>query len=592
MDFVNLPILLAGLLLTISIVTSLVSSRVGVPLILLFLCIGLTVGAGNFELLSSLQHPRIVFFVGSVALAMILFDSGFHTPMKNYREDAKPAILMSSLGVVLTALMLVPCVKWVLGVDWLTALLLVSIISSTDSAAVFFLLRSKGLLLKERVKSTLEIESGTNDPMAIFLTLTFALLVKQDLTGEDISLGKVASSFISQALVGAGAGFLLSYTMRELINRFHLETALYPIFVLGLALFGFAVSNLLGGSGFLTLYIAGLLVGNSRIQAYTQISKFQQTFTWLSQISMFVVLGLFVTFSGLVKVWVPALAISMVLMFFARPAMVFMLLTFFKEYNLGEKIFISFVGLRGATSILLALIPMVFGLPYAEEIFNIIFVMVLISLAVQGFAIPMVGHWCGVALPMLQKDPVKTEIDLPGLTDSSLVMYEMTETTPAVCGEKVPLWAKPTLVIRNGVSYPSGARLRQLKKGDKVYLFVSSELQRPVLDHLFGGGATMGAKHVYGDFPISPTTTFAELEWMYGLTVDKGIRDYSVAELFEQEFDNIEVGDRLTLDAVELVVHGIENGVLTEVGIDVDPARRKQESFFDRFRKKYSGEKK
>ena len=580
-----MPILLAGLLLTISILTSLVSSRVGVPLILVFLCIGLVAGAGNFEMLQSLQNPRIVFFVGSVALAMILFDSGFHTPMKNYREDARPALLMSTLGVALTAAMLMPFVVWILDLNWLTAFLLVSIISSTDSAAVFFLLRSKGLLLKERVKSTLEIESGTNDPMAIFLTLTFALLIRQQLTGQAVSFGFVASSFVTQALVGAGAGFLLSYGVRALVNKFHLETALYPIFVLGLVLFGFAVSNLLGGSGFLTVYIAGLLVGNSRIQAYAQISKFQQTFTWLSQISMFVVLGLFVTFSGLVMVWERAFAISVVLMFVARPLMVFLLLAPFRLYNFGEKVFISFVGLRGATGILLALIPMVFGLPYANEIFNIIFVMVLISLAVQGFAIPIVGHWCGVALPMLQKDPVKTEIDLPGLTDSSLVMYEMTETTPAVCGEKVPGWAKPTLVIRNGVSYPAGAHLRQLKKGDKVYLFVSSELQRPVLDRLFGGGSA-GEKGVYGDFPIAPTTTFAELEWMYGLTVDKGIRDYSIAELFEQEFDDIEIGDRLSLDSVELVVHGLENGVLTEVGIDIDPTFRRQKSFLERFRRR------
>ena len=585
MDFINLPILLAGLLLSVSILTSLVSSRVGVPLILVFLCIGLTVGAGNFELLQSLQHPRIVFFVGSVALAMILFDSGFHTPMKNYREDAKPALLMSTVGVAVTALVLVPFVYWIMDWGWLASFLLVSIISSTDSAAVFFLLRSKGLLLRERVKSTLEIESGTNDPMAIFLTLTFALLVKQQMTGSDISVGFVISSFLKQALVGAGAGFLLSETIRFLVNKFHLETALYPIFVLGLALFGFAVSNLLGGSGFLTLYIAGLLIGNSRIQAYAQISKFQQTFTWLSQISMFVVLGLFVTSSGLVTVWAPAFFISVVLMFVARPAMVFLLLWPFKAYSLGEKIFISFVGLRGATSILLALIPMVFKLlPYAEEIFNIIFVMVLISLAVQGFAIPVVGRWCGVTLPLLEKDPVKTEIDLPGLTDSSLVMYEMTETTPAVQGEKIPKWAKPTLVIRNGVSYPSGARLRQLKKGDKVYLFVSSELQRPVLDKLFGGGSSSD-KGSYGDFPIAPTTTFAELEWMYGLTVDKGIRDYSIAELFEQEFDDIEVGDRLSLGSVELVVHGIESGFLTEVGIDIDPGFHKRKLFFSRFQK-------
>ena len=579
MDFINIPILLCGLLLTISIMTSLISSRVGVPLILMFLCIGLAVGAGNFEVFNAVQHPRIVFFVGSVALAMILFDSGFHTPMKNYREDAKPSLVLSTLGVLLTAIMLVPCVKLVLGGDWLSAFLLVSIISSTDSAAVFFLLRSRGLLLREKVKSTLEIESGTNDPMAIFLTLTFAGLIQRQMMGESLFSGQILFSFVSQALVGAGAGFLLSYTMRFLVNKFHLETALYPIFVLGLALFGFGVSNLLGGSGFLTLYIAGLCVGNSRIQAYTQISKFQQTFTWLSQISMFVVLGLLVTFSGMKAVFTSAVVISAVLMFIVRPAMVFLLLAPFKKYGLGEKIFISFVGLRGATSILLALIPMVFGLSYADEIFNIIFVMVLISLAVQGFAIPIVGRLCGVTLPLLEKDPVKTEIDLPGLTDSSLVMYELVETTPAVQGERIPKWAKPTLVIRNGVSYPVAARLRQLKKGDKVYVFVSSELQRPVLDHLFGGGHTE-EQGMRGDFPIAPTTTFSELEWMYGLTVDKGIRDYSVAELFEQEFDDIEIGDRLSLGSVELVVHGLENGLLTEVGIDIDPDFRRKKSFF------------
>jgi len=231
------------------------------------------------------------------------------------------------------------------------------------------------------------------------------------------------------------------------------------------------------------------------------------------------------------------------------------------------------------------LVPMVLGLPlpYAEEIFNIIFVMVLISLAIQGFAIPIVGHWCGVTIPKLEKDPVKTEIDLPGLTDSSLVMYEMTDATPAVCGEKIPKWAKPTLVIRNGISYPAGAKLRQLKKGDRVYLFVSSELQRPILDRLFGGGSS--EKRIYGDFPIAPTTTFGELEWMYGLTVDKGIRDYSIAELFEQEFNDIEIGDRLSLGAVELVVHGIENSVLTEVGIDIDPEFRRKESFLAQLKK-------
>ena len=209
--------------------------------------------------------------------------------------------------------------------------------------------------------------------------------------------------------------------------------------------------------------------------------------------------------------------------------------------------------------------------------------MVIISLAVQGFAIPILARWCGVTLPIIQKDPVKTEIDLPGLTDSSLIMYELTENTPAVLGENIPTWARPTLVIRNGVSYPSATRLKTLKAHDIVYVFVSSELQRPILDHLFGGGV-VGAQQTFNDFPIAPSTTFAELEWMYGLTVDKGIRDYSIAQLFAQEFTDVAVGDRLSLDSVELVIHSIENGVLTGVGIDLDPSYHKR-SFFSRFQK-------
>jgi len=584
MDFINAPILLFGILLTISILTSLISSRVGIPLILIFLCIGLALGAGQIEMLHSLQNPRIIFFVGSLALAMILFDSGFHTPNKNYREDAKPSLILSTLGVAVTSFILAPFVKFILGVDWLQALLLVSIISSTDSAAVFFLLRSKGLALREKVKSTLEIESGTNDPMAIFLTLAFATLLQQQEHGLSASYAFVIPAFFKQALIGAGAGFVLATLIRFLVNKFKLETALYPIFVLGLGLFGFAVSNMLGGSGFLTVYISGFLVGNSRIQAHTQISKFQQTITWLSQISMFTVLGLFVSLRSLTSVWIQALAISLVLMFVARPAMIFLLLAPFRQYSVHEKLFISCVGLRGATSVLLALIPIVFELDNAEIYFNIIFVMVMISLASQGFAIPMLARWCGVTIPLVQKDPVKTEIDLPGLTDSSLLMYELTDNTPAVLGEPIPTWARPTLIIRNGVSYPSGTRLKALKAGDKIYVFVASELQRPLLDHLFGGGI-IGTKAPLSDFPIAPSTTFAELEWMYGLTVDKGIRDYSIAELFQQEFADVAVGDRLKLDTVELVVRGIENGILTAIGIDIDPYTHKHPSLLSRLRK-------
>jgi len=380
---------------------------------------------------------------------------------------------------------------------------------------------------------------------------------------------------LQQAFIGGLIGWGLSYLIRFLVNKIVLDTALYPIFVLGLVLFGFSVANILGGSGFLAVYVAGILVGNSRIQAYTQISKFQQTITWLSQISMFTCLGMFVTFQGLQHVWSLACLIAIILMFFARPVMIFTLLGLFKEYSFTDKLFISFVGLRGATSVLLALMPLVLGIPLADDFFNIIFVMVLISLAVQGFAIPWAGKMCGVTLPHLQSAPQKTEIDLPGLSDTSLVMYQLDEQTPVIQGEKIPRWAKPTLVVRNGISYPMGTGLKQLKSGDKVYVFISSESQRPVLDKLFGR-INPDDKNDFGDFPIAPETPFEELEKIYGIKVNKGIRSYTISELFTREFSDIEIGDRLVLDSVELVVHGIQDGQVTEVGIDIDPAAHRR----------------
>jgi cell volume regulation protein A len=243
MDFINLPILLFSILLTVSILTSLVSSRVGIPLILAFLCMGLAVSAGHIEMLQSLQRPGIIFFIGSVALAMILFDSGFHTSMKNYKQNAKPALLLSTLGVVMTTLFLAPVVHFLLGLNWALCFLLVAIISSTDSAAVFSLLRSKGLVLKERVKSTLEIESGTNDPMAIFLTLSFLFIIQKQMVNQPIQYGFLLPTLLEQAFVGGLIGVLSALLIRTLVNKTPLDTALYPIFVLGLTLFCFSTTR-------------------------------------------------------------------------------------------------------------------------------------------------------------------------------------------------------------------------------------------------------------------------------------------------------------------------------------------------------------
>ncbi len=578
MDFISLPILIFAVLLTVSILTSLVSLRIGVPLILIFLCIGLVVGAGDWEMLEVLRRPRICFFIGSLALALILFDSGFQTKMKNYRLASRPALLLATVGVVLTALLSAPFAREILDIGWIPAFLLVAIISSTDAAAVFFLLRSQGIVLREKVKATLEIESGANDPMAIFLTISCVTILQHQANGQSLGYTTLGLLFLGQLLIGSGAGYLLGKAIPFIVNRVKLETALYPIFVVGLALLGFAVTNMMGGSGFLAVYVAGLIVGNTPIQAHMQIEKFQQTITWLSQITMFTCLGLFVTLSGLEQYWRPALLLGMILMLITRPLMVWGLLAFFKNYSHSEKIFISFVGLRGATSILLALAPILYGLTFADQFFNMIFVMVLLSLSLQGFFIPAMAKWCHVIVPTPHPDPAAAEVDLPGLANSSLILYQLTDQTPAVLGATIPRWAKPSMVVRNSIAYSSGTVLRHLEAGDKVYVFLPSNHRRPVLDHLYGdGGDDMpNTRDVYGDFPIAPSTTFGELKQMYGVKIPTHLLDITISDFIMQEFTDIEVGDRLALAEIELVVRSLEDDKITAIGIDIDPSRHRR----------------
>ena len=572
MDFINLPILLFSVLLSLSVLTSLVSFRIGVPLILLFLCIGLLTGGAGLSLLDGIRHPQSAFFIGSVALALILFDSGFHTKTKGYKQIFLPSFLLATVGVILTAVLLAPIAKDILFIGWIPALLLTSIISSTDSAAVFFLLRSQGITIREKVKSTLEVESGANDPMAIFLTISFVTLLVQMNEGHNPDYMVLIPTFLSQLIFGLLGGLGLGYGMIKIVRKVSLEPALYPIFVLAMALGGFAVVNLVGGSGFLAVYLAGLLLGNAKINAYTQISKFQQTLTWLSQIALFITLGLFVSVNALADVWFPALLIGVGLIFIARPLAVFGILSHFKIYTLKEKIFISAVGLRGATSILLALAPIVYGLGYADRFFNVVFVMVLFSLGFQGFLIPILARWCNLIVPQLSRPPEKMQIDLPDLPDSSLIVYELTEDTPAVLGREVPKWAKPVLLIRDGVSY-SASNIRTLKPHDRVYVFSYTDARQKMLDVLYGGGQAPEAAEVLGDFPMAPQTTFGDLEKMYGVAIDDNIRHENILEVMRQGGEDFEVGDRLSLNGIDIVVRAVEDCCPIELGLDIDPDR-------------------
>ncbi len=568
MDFVNFPLLLMSALLIFSILTSLVSTKANIPLILIFLCIGLLVGDGGGLGLVGFHSAKMAFFIGNVALALILFDSGYQTSFKSYRMTAVPSLLLATVGVLLTTLLLAPAAYYILNISWLQAMLLASIISSTDSASVFFLLRMGGVSVRDKIKSTLEIESGSNDPMAIFLTFSFITLIQAHATGFS---WRLFTSFIEQMGIGAIAGLFIAYVVKKIINRIDLDTALYPILLIAMVIAGFAITNVLGGSGFLALYIAGIFLGNSKLHGHHQILRVQTTLTWLCQIIMFMSLGLYANVSEFPSVFTPSMILGALLIVISRPLAVFLCLAPFK-YTLLEKVFISFVGLRGATSILLALTPLVMHLPYAETFFNIIFLMVLMSLAIQGFFIIPVAKLCHVTLPVVEKPAEKSEVDLPGLSDIYLVSYKLSENTPAVHGKPIPKWAMPIIVKRDGISY-NAYNIKSLKPDDRVYLFASSEKKIQFLDSLYGGGLTLNSED-FGDFTLKPDTPLKDLMLLYGIKIDKRMQDKTICDVLNQNFADIEVGDRFRLDAVELIIRKMDGNSVEEIGLDLEPSEK------------------
>ncbi len=403
MDSTNQLIFFCGLLLCAAIFASFLSRRIGAPLLLTFLGVGILFGEDGPGGIVFNDVP-LSYLACSFALAIILYDGGIHTPMKNFRQALRPALILASVGVMVTASIVAFGMWYFLGTDPLYALLFGSLVASTDAAAVFLLLRQQGIKLKPEVANTLEVESGVNDPMAIFLALTFtAIILAGGMSGMEGGFLSVPAGFIQQfgigALLGIGGGRLLTF----FYDRVSLELGLNPIFALASGLLIFGAANILGGSGFLAVYLAGLILGNHAYRAKQVVKQFMDGIAWLAQLAMLLILGLLVTPSHLVEDIPDALLISAILIFAARPAAVFISLAF-EKFTWREKLFISWVGLRGAVPIYLAIIPVLLGVP--GNFFNIAFLVVLVSLLLQSTTISLVGR-------VLKVGEAEPEVDKP-----------------------------------------------------------------------------------------------------------------------------------------------------------------------------------
>ncbi len=498
-EAMNVAILVGSALVAAAAFTSILSFRFGAPLLLMFLLIGLAAGEDGLGL--QFDNLGAAYFIGSVALTIILFDSGFATRLAALRVAAMPALLLATVGVLVTALLVGLAAQLVLGFSWLQGLLLGVIVAPTDAAAVFFLLRVGGITLRDLVRSTLEVESGSNDPIAIFLTVALVGLLGASAANAATLGTDVLLPLAIQLVVGSGVGFLGGVLIVQVVNRTDFEAALYPIVVTALALATYAVAGLAWGSGFLAVYVAGLVSGNARIRHATALRRFQEGTTWLSQIAMFLTLGLLATPHEFPAVALSAVILAAFLILVARPAAVWLCLMPFR-FSRHETAFVSWVGLRGAVSILLAILPVMAGVPGGRMMFNIAFVVVLASLIVQGWTIAPMARFLALVVPPRRGPVDRIQLELPGSSRHEIVAYSVHPESAVARGQRIPRWAEPSLVVRGGRTLRRD-RFGKPQAGDRIYVITTPEYIG-LLDKLFAGpepGAADPA--LYGEFSIT-----------------------------------------------------------------------------------------
>jgi potassium/hydrogen antiporter len=569
-EYWNTAILVGALLLLIAIVASDISSRMGAPLLLVFLLLGMLAGEdgpGGIRF----DDFDTTYLIGTLALAVIIFDGGMRTRRQTFRVSLWPAVALATVGVIITAALVGLFAARALGISWLEGMLLGAIVGSTDAAAVFALLRTQGAALKARVASTLEIESGSNDPMAIFLTVALLELLTAGRTQLDASvLVSFALQFAIGAALGVGGGKLLVW----LINRLSLVTGLYPLLAAAGGILIFAVAAQLGGSGFLAIYLAGLVLGNSQLQAAQNILRVHDGLAWLSQIVMFLILGLLLTPSQLVGVALPALAIAAFLMLVARPAAVVLSLLPFR-FPWREQLYIGWVGLRGAVPIVLALFPMIYGVENARLYFNVAFFIVIVSLLLQGWTIAPAARWLRLEVPPATEPIQRVTLDVPGHFEHEILGFEVRPGSliagRALVQLELPGSMQIMTVMRDGSPQRLDGALR-FAPGDYVYVLAQPK-SLPYLSKLFDPHRApdrLEEHRYFGDFVLDGDANLGELAAVYGLELPDGAADKSLAEYLAGVFHGrVVVGDRADLGTAELVAREIQDGKVTRVGLRV-----------------------
>ena len=472
MESIELYLLITAFLMLLSVLASKLSTNFGIPSLFIFLGLGMLAGSDGI-LGIHFDNVELAQNIGTLALIFILFGGGLDTAWKAIKPVLKDGLILATLGVLLTAFFVALCVYYILDFTFLESLLLGAIISSTDAAAVFAILRAKGISLKKKLTPLLELESGSNDPMAIFLTVAILQIL---LLPESSSVSEWLFKFFLQFIIGGALGFVFGYLLPHILNRIHLSFyGLYPVFTIGWILFLFAGSSMLGGNGFLAVYVAGIVANTKEFVHKKNLIGFHEGLSWIMEITVFLALGLLVFPSELPDVALSGLIIAFWLMFVARPAGVF-LSTMFSSFTIKEKTFISWVGLRGAVPIILATYPYLQGFEKSNLIFNIVFFIVLFSILIQGTTLPLVAKWLNVESK--SKDFKPEDIIASPLFYHTLKQFYIEENSPAI-GLSIVELDLPTdfliLLIKREKDYikPTGSSI--LKENDMLLIQCNSE---------------------------------------------------------------------------------------------------------------------